>query len=157
MINSSVALTLVFKTASSTVLRSSIGKSSYSANCPAFTIAMSSPALIAWYRNTECIASRTMLLPRKEKDTLLNPPETSAPGKLFLIHSVVSIKSIAYLLCSSMPVAIGKRLGSRIMSCGLKPTSLTNISYEVLHISLRRSNVSACPCSSNAMTTTAAP
>ncbi len=34
------------------------------------------PARIAWYRNTECIASRTGSLPRNEKETLLTPPLT---------------------------------------------------------------------------------
>ena len=42
--------------------------SSYSASWPAFTIAMSSPAWIAWYRNAEWIASRTRSLPRNLKD-----------------------------------------------------------------------------------------
>ncbi len=33
------------------------------------------PAWMAWYRNTEWIASRTALLPRNENDTLDTPPE----------------------------------------------------------------------------------
>ena len=54
---------------------------------------MSRPARIAWNRKTEWIASRTGLLPRKEKDTLEMPPETSAPGRLALIQRVASMKS----------------------------------------------------------------
>ena len=35
---------------------------------------MSRPAWIAWYRKAECIASRTLLLPRNENEMLLMPP-----------------------------------------------------------------------------------
>ena len=45
---------------------------------------MSMPARMAWYRNTECIASRTASLPRNENDTLLTPPLTSAYGQASL-------------------------------------------------------------------------
>ena len=41
---------------------------------------MSMPALMAWNRNTECIASRTVSLPRKEKEKLETPPEIWACG-----------------------------------------------------------------------------
>ena len=51
------------------------------------------PALIAWYRNTECIASRTGSLPRNENDTLLTPPLTCACGQLRSISAVASMKS----------------------------------------------------------------
>jgi hypothetical protein len=37
---------------------------------------------MAWYRNAECIASRTGLLPRNENDTLLTPPLTNAWAEL---------------------------------------------------------------------------
>jgi hypothetical protein len=37
---------------------------------------------------------------------------------LALIQRVASMKSTAELLCSSMPVAIAKRLGSKMMSSG---------------------------------------
>ena len=45
---------------------------------------MSMPARMAWYRNAECIASRTTLLPRKENEMLLTPPLTFAPGRVGL-------------------------------------------------------------------------
>ena len=48
---------------------------------------------IAWYRNTECIASRTGSLPRNENDTLLTPPLTSACGSVALICRVASMKA----------------------------------------------------------------
>ena len=51
------------KMMSSTCSSRSGGMSSYSAICPAFTIAMSRPAAIAWYRNAEWIASRTRVVP----------------------------------------------------------------------------------------------
>jgi len=42
------------------------------------TMPIDSPALIAWYRNTVWIASRTGSLPRKLKDTFDTPPEVLA-------------------------------------------------------------------------------
>ena len=62
---------------------------------PALTMPMSMPALIAWYRNTVWMASRTGSLPRNEKLTLETPPETLAPGRLALIQRVASMKSTA--------------------------------------------------------------
>jgi len=53
------------------------------------------PARIAWYRNTECIASRTTSLPRNENDTLLTPPLTSACGQAARMRAVASMKSSA--------------------------------------------------------------
>jgi hypothetical protein len=52
---------------------------------------MSIPARIAWYRNTEWIASRTGSLPRNEKETLLTPPLTLAWGRVALIRRVASM------------------------------------------------------------------
>ena len=37
--------------------------------------------LMAWYRNTLCMASRTASIPRKENEKLDTPPLTRAPGK----------------------------------------------------------------------------
>ena len=62
---------------------------------PALTMPMSMPALMAWYRNTVWIASRTGSLPRKEKLTFDTPPLTFAPGRLALIQRVASMKSTA--------------------------------------------------------------
>ena len=82
---------------------------------------------MAWKRKTAWIASRTGLLPRKEKLTLEMPPETLAPGRFSLIQRVASMKSLPYDACSSMPVATAKTLGSKMMSSGGKPTSSTRI------------------------------
>ena len=46
---------------------------------------MSMPALMAWYRNDACMASRSGLFPRNENDTLLTPPLTKACGSVCLI------------------------------------------------------------------------
>ncbi len=84
---------------------------------------MSSPARIAWKRNTEWIASRMAALPRKENERLLIPPLTRACGSSRLMKRTVSIKSSAYLRCSSIPVPTGKTLGSKMMSSGANPPS----------------------------------
>ena len=54
---------------------------------------MSSPAWIAWYRNAACIASRTGLLPRNEKDTFEIPPLTFAWGSSALSRRTDSMKA----------------------------------------------------------------
>ena len=95
--------------------------SSYTASCPALTMPIVRPALMAWNRNAEWIASRTTSLPRKLNDRLLMPPLTSAPGHVARICRVASMKLIAYSLCSSSPVAIASTLGSKMMSSGGKP------------------------------------
>ncbi len=56
-----------------------------------------------------------------------------------------------------MPVATAKTFGSKMMSSGGKPTSSTRIRYARSQIALRRSRLSACPSSSKAITTAAAP
>ena len=63
------------------------------ASWPALTIPMSSPARMAWYRNTAWMASRTGLLPRKEKEMLEIPPETRARGRVCLMRRVASMKA----------------------------------------------------------------
>ena len=69
--------------------------SSYTTNCPAFTIPISIPALMACNKNTEWMASLTWSLPLNEKDTFDTPPETFANGINRLISLVASIKSTA--------------------------------------------------------------
>ena len=118
---------------------------------------MSSPARIAWYRNAECMASRTALLPLNANERFDTPPEVSAPGRFAFIQRTASMKSTAYLACSSMPVPIDRMFTSNMMSQGFMPTSRVIRSYALPHISIFRSNVVACPCSSKAITTTAAP
>ena len=88
---------------------------------------MSRPAAIAWYRKTAWIASRTGLLPRKQKLTLEMPPETRAPGRFSLIQRVAWMKSWPYVACSSMPVATANTFGSKMMSSGGKPTCSVRI------------------------------
>src|SRR5690554_6807679 len=90
---------------SSTRSKRSLGISSYTSNMLGFTIPMFIPAFMAWYKNTECIASRTGLLPLKLKETLLTPPLTLQEGKFSLTQAVAFIKSSAFNLCSSIPVA----------------------------------------------------
>ena len=53
------------------------------------------PFLIAWKRNTECIASLTGSFPLNEKETLLMPPESFACGRFVDIYLQESIKSFA--------------------------------------------------------------
>ena len=61
------------------------------------------------------------------------------------------------MLCSFIPVAIGKTLRSKIISQGEIPTFSVRILYALSTISTRLSVVDACPCSSNAITTIAEP
>ena len=56
---------------------------------------MSMPALMAWKRNAEWIASRTTSLPRKENDRLLTPPLIFTPGHFALMIVVASMKYFA--------------------------------------------------------------
>ena len=56
-----------------------------------------------------------------------------------------------------MPVATVRTFGSKMMSCGEKPISSVRMRYARVQIWTLRSIVSACPTSSKAMTTTAAP
>ena len=74
------------------------------------------------------MASLTVLFPLNENETLLTPPLTFTYGKFFVIHSVALKKSIAYVLCSSIPVATGNIFGSNIISWGLNFTLFTKIS-----------------------------
>ena len=67
------------------------------------------------------------------------------------------MNAFANAACSSIPVATARTFGSRITSSGAKPASPISRSYARPRISTFRSTVSACPCSSNAMTTAAAP
>ena len=84
------------------------------------------------------------------------PPLVCTPGQRSLISASESMKFFAYSLCSSIPVATARTFGSKTMSSGGKP-SRTSRSYARPQIATLRSTVSACPCSSNAITTTPAP
>ena len=56
-----------------------------------------------------------------------------------------------------MPVPMAKMFGSRMTSSGSNPTTSVSSRYARVAIATLRSAVSAWPCSSKAMTTTAAP
>ena len=117
--------------------------SSYTSSWPALTIAMSSPAEIAWYRNAECIARRTVSFPRNEKLRFDTPPETFAPGHRRLISRVDSMNAFAYSLCSSIPVATARMFGSTMTSSGSNPARSTRSRNERSAIESLRSTVSA--------------
>ena len=91
----SVASGLRLSNTSSTKANKSFGICSYTSNMPAFTMPMSKPALMAWYKKAECMASRTTLFPLNEKEMLDTPPLTLASGRFCLIQRVASIKSTA--------------------------------------------------------------
>ena len=103
------------------------------------------------------MASRTVLFPRNANDRLETPPEVSAPGRFVFIHLTASMKSTPYLACSLIPVPIERMLTSKIMSSGSTPASSVSSLYALSHISIFLSYVVACPCSSKAITTIAAP
>ena len=67
------------------------------------------------------------------------------------------MNAFANAACSSIPVATARTFGSKMTSSGAKPASSMSRSYARPRISTLRSTVSACPRSSKAMTTTAAP
>ncbi len=56
-----------------------------------------------------------------------------------------------------MPVAIARMFGSKMMSCGSKPRRSVSSAYARAQMATLRATVSACPCSSKAITTTPAP
>ena len=78
--------------------------------------------MMAWYRKTEWIASRTTFTPRKPNERFETPPEILAKGQTRLISLHALMKSAPYELCSAMPVAMVRMLGSKMMSSGGKPT-----------------------------------
>jgi hypothetical protein len=88
---------------------------------------------------------------------LLTPPLTFTPGHARLISRAASMKFFAKSLCSSMPVATARMFGSKMMSRGSNPARSVSSAYARRQIATFRSTVSACPASSNAMTTTPAP
>ncbi len=67
------------------------------------------------------------------------------------------MKAFANSSCSSIPVATARMFGSKIRSSGANPACSVRSRYARSQISTFRSTVSACPFSSNAITTTAAP
>ena len=121
--NLSVESSLLLSRTSSTYSNKTGSISEYISNIEGFTIPIPIPFFMAWYRKAECIASLTLLFPRNEKETFDTPPLTCAPGRFSVIHFVARKKSRALVLCSSIPVATGNILGSKIISCLLKPTS----------------------------------
>ncbi len=106
------------KRRSSTRSSRSGGMSSYTASWPALTMPMSRPARIAWNRNAEWIASRTVSLPRNANERLLMPPLTFASGNAAFSRRVASMNAMAYRLCSSIPVPTASTAGSKTTSDG---------------------------------------
>ena len=123
----SVASSRRLSSTSSTRSKRSFGMSSYTSSMLGFTIPMLMPCLMAWYKKAECMASRMRSLPLNEKLTLETPPLTWAWCRFSRIHLVALKKSRALVLCSSMPVATGNMLGSKMMSSGLKCTLSTKM------------------------------
>ena len=80
-------------TTSSQASFSSGSRSSYTAIWPALTMPMSIPARMAWSRNTECIASRTVSLPRNENDRFDTPPDTCERARWSRIQRVASMNA----------------------------------------------------------------
>ena len=76
---------------------------------------------MAWNKKAVCIASRTTLLPRKLNDRFEMPPLVFTPGHASLMRRTDSMKLFAYSLCSSIPVAVARTFGSKMMSVGSKP------------------------------------
>ena len=66
------------------------------------------------------------------------------------------MKFFAKSACSSIPVATARMFASKMMSSGAQPSSVSS-RYARSQIATFRSTVSACPCSSNAITITPAP
>ena len=67
------------------------------------------------------MASRTRSLPLNENDRFDTPPDMCTPGQRFLISRVASMKAFAYPACSSIPVAMARMFGSKMMFSGSKP------------------------------------
>ena len=101
--------------------------------------------------------SRTALLPLNANERFDTPPEVSAPGRFALIHLTASMKSTAYLACSSIPVPIESILTSKMISSGATPACSVKSLYALSQISIFLLYVVAWPCSSKAMTTIAPP
>src|SRR4029453_13434070 len=103
------------------------------------------------------MASRTTSLPRNENERLETPPEIRTPGQRSLMIRVASMNALAYPLCSSIPVAMARMQGSKMMSWGSRPASSVRSRYARSQIWTLRSTVSAWPFSSKAITTPPAP
>ena len=103
------------------------------------------------------MASRTRSFPRKLNERFETPPETLVPGNRSFRIRVASMNALPYSACSSIPVAIARMQGSKMMSSATYPARSVRRPYARSKISILRSTVSAWPRSSNAITTTAAP
>ena len=76
------------------------------------------PAFIAWYRNTEWIASRTASLPRNENETFDIPPEACRAAPSDLTHRLDEVHAIVVVLVYTG--GDGEEFGSKIMSFGFE-------------------------------------
>mmetsp|Transcript_88600 Transcript_88600/g.250813 ORF Transcript_88600/g.250813 Transcript_88600/m.250813 type:complete len:240 (+) Transcript_88600:1165-1884(+) len=110
----------LFRITSSHNFRVFSSMSVYRGRPPGFTMDMFRPFGTAWYKKTECMASRSELRPRNENERLLRPPLNETHGHVRLISATALMKSSAYELCSGSPVAIVSTLQSKMMSSGGK-------------------------------------
>mmetsp|Transcript_106123 Transcript_106123/g.280103 ORF Transcript_106123/g.280103 Transcript_106123/m.280103 type:complete len:241 (-) Transcript_106123:822-1544(-) len=110
----------LFRITSSHNFRVFSSMSVYRGRPPGFTMDMFKPFGTAWYKKTECIASRTELRPRNENERLLRPPLNEMHGQVRLSSATALMKSMPYELCSGSPVAIVSTLQSKMMSSGGK-------------------------------------
>ena len=104
------------------------------------------------------MASRTGSLPRNEKETLETPPLVSTPGSSALMRRTASMKAtrVAGVLLDAG--ADGEDVGVEDDVLGVEAGLLREqADRRGGRWRTRRSTVSACPASSKAMTTTAAP
>ena len=115
------------------------------------------PAWMAWYRNTACIASRTGSLPRKEKDRFETPPEMWACGRVsrMISRRLDEVDAVIVVLLDAGRDREDVRIEDDVL--GREADLLGQDLVGRVQISTLRSSVSAWPCSSKAMTTTAAP
>ena len=119
---------------------------------------MSRPAAIAWYRNAEWIARRTGSFPRNEKLRFDTPPLTLHAGAAPLDLAGRLDERLRVLVVLLEPgrdrqdVRVDDDVG-RVVAGLVRSAADTARSP----ISILRSTVPACPCSSKHITTTAAP
>ena len=97
------------------------------------------------------------VVPAEGEGEVRDAPRDERPGQRSFRSGIASMNDFANPACSSIPVATASTFGSRTMSSGANPARSTRRSYARPRISTLRSAVSACPRSSNAMTTTPAP
>ena len=103
----SVALSVLFMTASVHISRRSSSTSLSASISAAFTIPMSMPELLAAsVKKTAWMLSRMTFAPLNPKLRFETPPLILHQGQISLMVLHASMKSTPYALCSSMPASI---------------------------------------------------